>query len=475
MVPTREMALIQPGQITQLFFHRPDLSVLPPRVRKAIRRREWSNEILLRSIQLGIILLFCFIYAISPKTSTGDTFVPTPYVLAAYLTLSVIGLVWGILREPPDWSSYISIIFDFALLYGLMIGFHFQYEQPASFILKAPALLYVFIFIAIRALRFHPKFVILAGSVAAIGWAMLIFYVTTIDPGDNMLTRSYVEYLTDNRILIGAEVDKLLSILFVTAILAVAVNGSNNLLVTAISEQSAAQDFSRFFDSSVAEGIRSSQSELQAGQGRKCRATIMNVDIRGFTKMAARMDASQVMQFLSDYQAQILPVVHTHGGLIDKFMGDGIMVTFGTMGETEQNSAAQAIAAAGELMDLNWTDGAPVSDGRSFTIGIGIATGEVAFGAVGSGDRLEMTVIGAAVNLSAKLEKHNKVLGSNCLCDLESWELASSANVTPALHGELLLASVEGVAEETRIVRLSHNPPVAMVQKREPVVSREPE
>ncbi|MEZ5799718.1 MAG: hypothetical protein R3D29_03530 [Nitratireductor sp.] len=112
--------------------------------------------------------------------------------------------------------------------------------QPASFIMKAPALLYVFIFISIRALRFNPKFVILAGIVAAMGWAAIIIYVTHIDPGDNMLTRSYVQYLTSNSILIGAEVDKILSILIVTAVLALAVNRSRNMLVTSVSERAAA-------------------------------------------------------------------------------------------------------------------------------------------------------------------------------------------------------------------------------------------
>ena len=471
----QEMDLIQPGRITELFFHRPDLSALPPRVREAIRRREWANEVLLRIIQLSIILLFCFIYAISPKTGPADAFVPTPYVLAAYLVLSVIGLAWGILREPPDWSSYFSIVFDFVLLYSLMIGFHIQYGQPASFILKAPALLYVFIFIAIRALRFHPKFVILAGTVAAIGWAGMIYYVMRIDPGDNMLTRSYVEYLTANRILIGAEVDKLLSIVFVTMILAVAVNGSNNLLVTSIAEQSAAQDLSRFFDSSVAEGIRSSELQLQPGQGRKCRATIMNIDIRGFTRMAAKMDASNVMRFLSDYQAQILPVVRAHGGVVDKFMGDGIMVTFGTLGDQDLNPAAQALSAASELIARVGQHGAGGAGVRlpEFRIGIGIATGEVSFGAVGSGDRLEMTVIGSAVNLSAKLEKHNKVLGSDCLCDRATWELASSAGEQLPFEGEILLASLDGVADEVEIVRLTHGTPVSIIEQKEPAISRE--
>ncbi|MGI9401006.1 MAG: adenylate/guanylate cyclase domain-containing protein, partial [Rhizobiaceae bacterium] len=364
-------------QIADSFLKKPDISGLPLRVREAIRRREWTNELLLRTIQLTIISIFCFIYAISPKTSPDGIFTPAPYVLATYFVLSVIGLVWGMLREPPDWSIYISILFDFCLLYGLMISFHIQYDQPASFILKAPALLYVFIFIAIRALRFNPKYVLTAGVVAIVGWAAVIFYVTEIDPGDNMLTRSYVEYLTANRILIGAEIDKILSIGFVTIILAVAVNGSSNLLITAIAEQSAADNLSRFFDTSIAKDIRSDRLMLDAGEGERRKVTVFNVDIRGFSQLSMQLEPSRVMSLLTAYRARINPIIQANGGVIDKFMGDGIMAIFGTnpQGEDEKIEASAINAAEQLLKDFgNWpADNPDLADFEYLQIGIGIA------------------------------------------------------------------------------------------------------
>lgn len=438
----------------------PDLSALPARVREQIRKRDFANERLLRFIQLAIILVFCFIYAVSPKTHPPGAFVPVPFVLAAYFVLSLIGVVWIMLREPPDWAVYISILFDFSLLYGLMVSFHIQYEQPASFVLKAPALLYVFIFIAIRALRFHPKFVLTAGLVASIGWAAMIFYVLRIDPGDNMLTRSYVEYLTSNSILVGAEVDKILSVLLVTAILALVVNGSNNLLVTAISEQAAAADLSRFFDTSVAENIRANRVELQAGKGEMREATILFVDIRRFTAMAARMDPDRIMQLLSAYQGRVIAAMQRHGGIIDKFIGDGIMVTFGTEakpGEGEGDHAARALAASAQLLGelSEWQRGDPsVAQVESFEIAIGMATGRVAFGAVGFDNRLEMTVIGAPVNLAAKLEKHNKALGSRCICDAATWRAAAQRHASLPFAATQMTAPIDGVDHVVEIVRL---------------------
>ena len=85
---------------------------------------------------------------------------------------------------------------------------HVTYGQPASFYLKAPTLLYVFVFIALRALRFEARYVLLAGASAALGWGVLGAYVLTADPADRMLAHDFVDYLTSNSILIGAEIDK---------------------------------------------------------------------------------------------------------------------------------------------------------------------------------------------------------------------------------------------------------------------------
>src|SRR5690606_1157927 len=122
-----------------------------------------------------------------------------------------------------SWLLYVSVVVDMALLLGLIWSFHLQYGQPPSFYLKAPTLLYVFIFIALRALRFEARFVIVSCLVAAIGWGFMIAYVVLSESGNPMTTRNYVTYLTSNSILLGAEFDKIISILVVTGVLAVAI------------------------------------------------------------------------------------------------------------------------------------------------------------------------------------------------------------------------------------------------------------
>lgn len=433
------------------------MSLLPARVQVSLRERERANEVVVRIIQLAIVIMFSVLYSLAAKTSQEANFQPVPYVLSAYIVLSLIGLFWSLRQELPSWSVYCSIFFDFILLYSLMISFHFQYEQPASFILKAPTLLYVFIFISLRALRLEWKYVAAAGAVGAIGWALVVVYVTTNEPENTMITRSYVQYLTSNSILIGAEIDKIISILAVTGILTLVVNGSSNLLVTAVTEQAAAKDFSRFFDKRIAHDIRSSQKVLEAGEGERRNTAVINVDIRGFSVMAASREPSEVMQILSSYQRRVVPILQSNGAIIDKFMGDGIMATIGIDDAEISYSRKSVEAAEAILLDSQkWQDEEPIlADAGVMEIGIGVACGTVAFGAVGQGDRLEMTVIGSPVNTSAKLEKHNKVLNSNCIISRKTWNNAIEEGFTPSLHAQFIETEVDGIEGTKEIVVLS--------------------
>jgi len=441
--------------ITENFLSSRDMKLLPERVQKALRERERANEVMVRIFQLVIVVMFLSLYSLAAKTGQQADFQPVPYVLSAYIVLSLIGLFWSMKTELPDWAVYCSIFFDFILLYSLMISFHYQYEQPASFILKAPTLLYVFIFISLRALRLEWKFVAASGIVGAFGWAAVVGYVINLEPDNSMITRSYVQYLTSNAILIGAEVDKIISILAVTGILTLVVNASSNLLVTAISEQTAASDFSRFFDKRIAQDIRGSSEVLEAGHGERRQMAIINIDIRGFSTMAAHREASEVMQMLSAYQGRVVPILQENGAIIDKFMGDGIMATIGMEDKGTALCLTAIQAAEAILLDSRkWQEEGPlIAASGPIKIGIGIASGAVSFGAVGQGDRLEMTVIGAPVNTSAKLEKYNKVLNSECIVLQEMWESALQEGYSGNFTAELVEADIEGI-EETQSIAI---------------------
>jgi adenylate cyclase len=421
---------------------------LPSRVAAAIVEQENRGEILVKLIQILIVSIWGILYAVSPKADTGEIAL-APFAIGIYLAASIFGLVWASRSRLPDWAVYISICFDMLLLYAVIWSFHIQYGQPASFYLKAPTLLYVFIFIALRALRFQPRFVLAAGGAAALGWLAMIAYVLLADPQDAMITRNYVSYMTGNSILIGAEIDKIIAILMVTGALALSLSRGRDLLIRATAETAAAKNLSRFFDTSIAEDIRSGENEIAAGEGVAREAAIFNVDIRGFSRLAEEIPPTDAIRMLSAYQRRVVPIIQAHGGVIDKFMGDGIMATFGAVrpSDTYAADALKALEAIGEDA-AGWAGdpelGALIRNG----LGIAVSAGPIVFGAVGDADRLEVTVIGAAVNLSAKLEKANKTLGSEAVVTQAAYELATQQDYVPSRRPRFIKTNVEGIDSE---------------------------
>jgi adenylate cyclase len=418
---------------------------LPDRVVEAIRRQDDSSEVLVKLIQLGVVFTLGVLYLVSPKTDAGTAFSPVPYALAIYLGLNLAGLVWAMRSGLPGWAVFMSIVVDMALLMVLIWSFHIQYEQPPSFYLKAPTLLYIFIFIALRALRFEAKFVFAAGAMAALGWLAMVAYVVSSNPADAMITRNYVTYMTSNSILLGAEFDKIISILIVTGILGLALMRAHALLVRAVTEQTAAHDLSRFFDETVATQIRGADRAIAAGEGVSRLASVLNIDIRGFTTMAADMDAGTVMTLLTEYQRRVVPIIQAHGGTIDKFMGDGIMATFGASSDSETHAADALRAVDAIVAEVDsWPGDEATEPIARLRINLAVADGPVAFGAIGDDKRLEYTVIGAAVNLSAKLEKHNKVLGSRAVTTRQCYETALAQGYVAQHPAEFAASDVAG-------------------------------
>ena len=398
---------------------------LPARVREVILREQDWSEILIGWIQLGVVLTFAALYYLSPKPPGANPMIaPEPWVLAGYVLFTLIRLNLAYRRRLPNWLLYLSVIMDMALLLGLIWTFHLKYDQPASFYLKVPTLLYVFIFISLRALRFEVRYVLIAGGVAALGWLLMVLYVVSIDPADPMITRSYVEYMTSNSVLLGAEFDKVISILMVTAILAVAIARARRLLVESVVESSAARELSKFVPDEVARQAKAGEERMQAGQGEVREATILFTDIEGFTTISEAMTPTELIATLNDYFAVVSKPINEHGGVINQFQGDAILATF-NLPETLPDHAAHAVRAALAMQEaLKCTQ---FGNGIVLRSRIGINSGEIVGGLVGTGDRLGYTVHGDDVNLAARLEQLNKEHGTRIIVSGRTCELAGPA------------------------------------------------
>lgn len=143
--------------------------------------------------------------------------------------------------------------------------------------------------------------------------------------------------------------------------------------------------------------------------GRKERLTMFFSDVRGFTSMSEKMEPQEVQQLLSEYFTEMTGILFKHGGTLDKFMGDAIMAFFGNP-EPQPDHAKRAVLMALEMQEAiaHLNEKLAAEGRRTIGVGMGINTGDVTVGNLGSKDFLDYTVIGDAVNLACRLEQNAK-------------------------------------------------------------------
>ncbi|MDF1826569.1 MAG: adenylate/guanylate cyclase domain-containing protein [Verrucomicrobiales bacterium] len=152
-------------------------------------------------------------------------------------------------------------------------------------------------------------------------------------------------------------------------------------------------------DETVAQALVSGSLDLELG-GEIKDVSVLFCDIRGFTQLTEEMHPGEVIELLNDHMTAMTTLVRKHGGVVDKFVGDEIMAVFGALksyGNDALNAASCALEMIEERKRMNEQAGHPIH------IGVGVATGEVVAGCMGSVDRLNYTVLGARVNLAARL------------------------------------------------------------------------
>lgn len=425
---------------------------LPGRIQAALTLHQANSERLVGWVQLFVVLTFTLLYLISPKTFTAEAeFAPVPWVLGAYFLFTLLNIYISHKRLSPDWLTYLSIAVDMGLIYLLIWSFHLQYMQPPSFYLKAPTLLYVFIFIALRTLRFEVKFILFSGAAAILGWVAMILYVLLANPDNTTITKDYIEYLTSNSMLLGAEFDKIISMLIVTLVLAVAIHRGKRLLINSIIESRMAEDLSHFVPEQVLENLTLSDEAPRAGQARCYQATVMFIDIANFTSLSEKLQPGELVSTLNQYFSALETILERHGGTINQFQGDAILASFAAQHDNFNSAecAIKAAAAIQQCIDLQRFGEQQIQ----FHARIGINTGEVVGGMMGSAHRLIYTVHGDAVNLAARLEQLNKQLGSQILISSETRHACRDGLFQFESRGE---TQVRGRNAVTQLYTLAH-------------------
>jgi len=195
----------------------------------------------------------------------------------------------------------------------------------------------------------------------------------------------------------------------------------------------------RYMSKEVADQLLAGgESELG---GKAQTVTILFSDVRDFTTLSESLGARETVSLLNEYFAEMVEIVSHHGGILDKYIGDAIMALFGAPFKKPEDADNSVSVAIGMMVALRAFNQRRRGEGKQpIDIGVGVATGEVVVGNIGSPSRMEYTAIGDSVNLASRLEGANKYYKTKILID----EATVHALKRPSLLREIDLLRVKG-------------------------------
>ncbi len=305
---------------------------------------------------------------------------------------------------------------------GFFLLSHALMPSGAATFIAGPISHVYFVVLAVTAFVFDFRLSVVASVVAAVGYQLCYLLaregLRSISSPDPLLVQSLTSIPTNTI--------KPLMILFGGLILAALSVVTRRMVERVLREERQKNLLSRLFGQYVSEEVKERLlRDPHAKRGERKEVVVLFSDLRGFTEYGESADPEEIVERLNAYFDAMGGAIAEHGGVIDKFIGDAVMATFGGLVPLE-NPSASGLAAAREMrrrleaLNARWR-----REGRvPFDSGIGLHVGEVVLGAIGSQQRKDFTVIGDAVNTASRVESLTKQYGQPIL-------------VTSALHSRL--------------------------------------
>lgn len=358
-------------------------------VNRALARAEHETEALLAYLRTFVFIALALVFWATGALAHEHMAMFSVGGLGT-LAAASLALAWSGYFRP--WMPWVFATLDVALLLHCVGLLSLAMGMPFTDMLAAPAASLIFLLLATAAVRHRPFLVLYTGALFIAGWAAL--WATT--------------KVASSPVVLGGgladEVIRLAIIALATAVLFVAVERTRRILTESIREARLRTNLARFFSPGMADEL--ARSEQRATPFKPQKAAVMFVDVRGFTSMAEIMEAGELAAFLNEYRGRMAIPVTEHGGIIDKFIGDGIMAVFGVPqpGKQDARNAVECALAMLAASD-GWNDERADEGLLPVRIGIGVHFGGVTAGALGDEQRLEFTVIGDTVNAANRIEE----------------------------------------------------------------------
>jgi adenylate cyclase len=216
--------------------------------------------------------------------------------------------------------------------------------------------------------------------------------------------------------------------------------GSMIILEDISSEKRVRTTMARYMNKEVADQLLAAgESELG---GKQQHVSILFSDIRSFTTIAESLGAKETVSMLNEYFEDMVDVILNNGGILDKYIGDAIMALFGAPFSGEHDADNAVKVANDMIVVLRALNERRVAAGKEpISTGVGVSSGDVIVGNIGSPKRMEYTVIGDSVNLASRLESANKYYGTRVL--VSEFTVRELKNEPPRMR-EIDLIKVQG-------------------------------
>ena len=194
--------------------------------------------------------------------------------------------------------------------------------------------------------------------------------------------------------------------------------------------RSISEVFGRYVPRAVADMVISDKGSLAPTERT---ATVLFIDIAGFTNLTERLGPVRVVEMLNDYFDVVTRIIGEHNGVVTQYQGDAVLATF-NVPLADEDHARRAVECASEVLQ---TVGSSNFGGESIEVRVGVNTGLLVAGNVGGGGRQNYTVHGDTVNLAARLEAMNKELGTRLLVSESTAQYLDRPDLEPVASVEV--------------------------------------
>ncbi|TDR94486.1 adenylate/guanylate cyclase domain-containing protein [Enterovirga rhinocerotis] len=362
------------------------------------------------------------------------------------IVFSLIGLMVHVLARKDIGTlvlPYVTVVTDATLILGNLAYNHLTTGIPGNMTFLFPVIWVVPIALAANAIYLRPGLQIVATAIYLVGIPAISLAAGYVKGDDRV--QAVLPLLSS----LGQNPNEVRMAMLVASglVLVLAAYQGQRLLGHAVHQMALRLNLTRYLPQELAPVLsEGSFEELRAGQ--RMPVALLFVDIRGSTALSGAMDPAALARFITAFRRRVARAAAQHGGIIDKFVGDGAFVVFGVPRPGEDD-AARALACALTLADLVERWNAKRGFDPPVRVGIGVHCGEVFCGVVGDDDRLEFTVLGEPVNVASRLESATKTFGESILA---SSDVIDAAGEDRAHWREVSTEPLRGVGRSIAIL-----------------------